>query len=150
MRTPEYRPIPEPTPALIRWFFRNVDQGPLCWTWLGRTEHGYGLLSLDGVKLRAHRVAYHWLVGPLDQSLTIDHLCRVKSCVRPEHHEMVTLEVNSARGFVASLPGRALLRAQRMTGSRACSNPRPTMHQRSVPTGLACRKGPVAPVNNPC
>jgi HNH endonuclease len=117
VRTREYLPIPEPTPDLIRWFLSNVDQGPLCWTWQGRTQHGYGLLSLDGVPLRAHRVAYHWLVGPLDRSLTIDHLCSVRCCVRPEHLEMVSLEVNSARGYVASLPGRALLRARCLAGA---------------------------------
>jgi len=107
-----YKAIPDPTPDRLRWFLAQVDQGPYCWTWQGRTQHGYGLLYLDGVQLRAHRVAYHWLIGPLDRSLTIDHRCRVRSCVRPEHLEMVTLAENGMRGFWAGLPGRALLRAQ--------------------------------------
>jgi hypothetical protein len=107
-----YRAIPDSTPDRIRWFLAMVDRGPYCWTWQGRTQYGYGLLYLDGVVLRAHRVAFHWFVGPLDRLLTIDHRCRVRSCVRPQHLEAVTLAENGSRGLLASLPGRALRRAR--------------------------------------
>jgi len=117
-----YKSIPEPTPALIERFLAQVDQGPQCWVWQGLTQNGYGLLRLNGVQLRAHRVAYHWLIGPLDPSLTIDHRCRVRSCVRPDHLEMVSLAVNGSRGYWAGLPGRALLRARCQATAKARTN----------------------------
>lgn len=46
----------------------------------------------------AHRLAYTKLVGPIPEGLTIDHLCRVKCCVNPQHMECVTLAENSRRG----------------------------------------------------
>jgi hypothetical protein len=114
-----YRAIPDSTPERIAWFLAQVDQGTQCWAWQGLTQNGYGLLYLDGAQLRAHRVAYHWLVGPMDRSLTIDHLCSVRACVRPDHLEMVSLEENGARGLQASLPGRALLLARCQAEAKA-------------------------------
>lgn len=76
-----------------------------CWEWTKRrNEHGYGNVSVgsakDGtnrVKL-AHRVSYECFVGPIPDGLTIDHLCRNRACVNPEHLEPVTHRVNVLRG----------------------------------------------------
>lgn len=46
----------------------------------------------------AHRVAYKILVGPISRGLVIDHLCRNKLCVNPDHLEPVTQSVNVQRG----------------------------------------------------
>ena len=84
---PEYRPLPDPTPQRLAVLMSRVDRGPHCWAWSGPTAHGYGLVYMEGRRYRVHRLAYHWLVGPLDRTLTIDHTCRVRNCVRPEHLE---------------------------------------------------------------
>lgn len=45
-----------------------------------------------------HRVSYESVKGPIPEGLVIDHLCRQRSCVRPDHMEPVTLKVNVLRG----------------------------------------------------
>ena len=44
----------------------------------------------------AHRISYEYFVGPMEYE--IDHLCRVRRCVRPEHLEDVSHLVNMGRG----------------------------------------------------
>lgn len=47
----------------------------------------------------AHRIAYELVVGPIPEGLTLDHLCRVRRCVNPEHLEPVTMGENLRRGM---------------------------------------------------
>lgn len=76
---------------------RSEDE---CWTWTGCTQHGYGLVWVDGVRrsARVHRVVYELLVGPIPEGLTLDHLCRNRACCNPAHLEPVTLSENVKRG----------------------------------------------------
>jgi hypothetical protein len=76
------------------------DLGP-CWLWTGAGStgrDGYGRYKLGDHLLQAHRIAYQWLVGPIPEGLTLDHLCRRPSCVRPDHLEPVTNRENILRG----------------------------------------------------
>ncbi len=66
-----------------------------CWFWLGALSRGYGSLK----NARAHRVAYEMTIGPIPEGLVIDHLCRVTSCVNPDHLEAVTQAENVRRGL---------------------------------------------------
>lgn len=74
-----------------------------CWLWIKsfRNDCGYGQIGFweDGrnFTLYAHRVSYEQFVGPIPEGLTLDHLCRNRACIRPEHLEPVTLEENIAR-----------------------------------------------------
>jgi hypothetical protein len=52
----------------------------------------------DGKVRLAHRVIYEYLVGPIPDGLSIDHLCRVRHCVNPAHLEPVTHRENVLRG----------------------------------------------------
>jgi hypothetical protein len=49
--------------------------------------------------LRAHRVSYEALIGPIPVGLQLDHLCRIRSCVNPDHLEPVSASVNAKRGL---------------------------------------------------
>lgn len=49
-------------------------------------DGGYGRLRAQGREQRVHRYVYEQVVGPIPGGLVIDHLCRVKLCVRPEDH----------------------------------------------------------------
>lgn len=89
-----------------RKFWARVGAGgDGCWPWQGViTVYGYGVL-LVGSKVRgtrrrlmAHRVSYELLVGPIPDGLQIDHLCRNRACVRPDHLEPVTNRENQLRG----------------------------------------------------
>jgi hypothetical protein len=73
-----------------------------CWLWTGtHNGNGYGQIAirLGGVvtTVGAHRAMYAHLVGPIGDGLEIDHLCRVRDCVNPDHLEAVTREENMRR-----------------------------------------------------
>lgn len=70
-----------------------------CWRWLGYVnKRGYGYCG----SLLAHRASYTAFVGQIKEGMTIDHLCRNRACVNPEHLEQVTMQINNARGFSPS------------------------------------------------
>lgn len=80
-------------------FWAFVEKTPTCWLWTGAATNGYGRFQLArGRTVFAHRFAYETEVKPIPQGLTIDHLCRVPLCVRPEHLEPVTIRENVLRG----------------------------------------------------
>lgn len=75
-----------------------------CWEWLGsRTSNGYGRHQMRGKHWMAHRAAYVLLVGPIADGMQLDHLCRNRGCVNPEHLEQVTARENTLRSssFIA-------------------------------------------------
>lgn len=76
--------------------------GDDCWEWTGaHNPGGYGRIGGGGKRgpsLLAHRVLYERMVGPIPDGLTLDHLCRNPSCVRPDHLEPVTNRENILRG----------------------------------------------------
>lgn len=73
-----------------------------CWLWAGYTQpNGYGALYSWITKriTQAHRFMYECLVGDIPQGLEIDHLCKVRCCINPDHLEPVTKQENMARRF---------------------------------------------------
>lgn len=84
-------------------FFDKVEKTDTCWLWFGcRMRSGYGKLGRKGKTLLAHRYSYELLKGVIPKGLTIDHLCRVRNCVNPDHLEAVTIGVNTLRGSSVS------------------------------------------------
>jgi hypothetical protein len=66
-----------------------------CWCWLGRTNsNGYARGWWGGREPVLHRVTYELLIAPIPPGLVLDHLCRVRRCINPEHCEPVTTKVN--------------------------------------------------------
>lgn len=74
-----------------------LDNG--CWQWLGSlVSSGYGMFSVGSTNFYAHRFSYLLYNGELTKPLHIDHLCRNRGCVNPEHLELVTMKENILRG----------------------------------------------------
>lgn len=70
-----------------------------CWLWMGAGNgNGYGQFWHQGRMRPAHRIAYEYCVGIVPSGLFIDHLCRVRCCVNPDHMEAVTNKENVLRG----------------------------------------------------
>lgn len=69
-----------------------------CVIWMGALHpSGYGLARHDGKCMNAHRAAWLRAGRDIPAGYTIDHLCRVKSCVNVDHLETVTRSENSKR-----------------------------------------------------
>ena len=76
-----------------------VESG--CWEWQGRLDrYGYGRFSFSKIDRRAHRISYEEFVGPIPEGLVLDHLCRNRRCINPEHLEPVTNAENMRRSAV--------------------------------------------------
>lgn len=81
-------------------FTDKIDKSGDCWLWIGnKIKAGYGTIQRDGKRFYAHRVSYETYVGPIPAGTEIDHLCRVRHCVKPEHLEAVSHKVNTERGI---------------------------------------------------
>lgn len=86
---------------VLERFWNKVEIQPNgCWDWVGAiTNRGYGLFN-DEIKLKlVHRLSYEINKGKIPAGLQIDHLCRNRKCVNPEHLEVVTQKENMMRGF---------------------------------------------------
>ena len=66
-----------------------------CWEWTAsKHEDGYGEFQLKGKVRKAHRVAYELTHGGIPEGKDIDHRCRNRGCVRPDHLRLVTNKQN--------------------------------------------------------
>lgn len=81
------------------WAKVNVDGLGGCWLWTASlNKYGYARFK-SGFHVTGHRFAYELLVGPIPKGLQLDHLCRVRHCVNPDHLEPVTNHENLLRGL---------------------------------------------------
>lgn len=116
-------------------FVKKIVLEPVfgCWLWTGElNDKGYGRCYRNGRRALAHRVAFAAVRGY--QPKLLDHLCRVRCCVNPNHLEDVDLKTNVLRGegFYAKnarkthcpkghplVPGN-LVRTAELRGWRSC------------------------------
>lgn len=115
--------------------YQVSDNG--CWEWLAGTRgDGYGLFHLAPTGgsctargVRAHRYAYEAVNGPIPTGMVLDHLCRNRRCVNPEHMEVVTLKENCLRGMSPNMlvyrsgyckRGHPHTPENRISGKRGC------------------------------
>ena len=71
-----------------------------CWLWTGAiSSNGYGSVGYDGRIHSTHRLAYRLLVGEVSDGLTLDHLCRRRNCLNPQHLEPVSASTNVRRAY---------------------------------------------------
>lgn len=90
-------------------FWSKVEKTPTCWIWKAyiSKQMGYGRFHFNGRPDMAHRVAYTLVIGPIPADKVIDHVCRNRSCVRPNHMRLVTRGENVLLGVGASAINQA-------------------------------------------
>lgn len=86
-------------PKQIKRFMSKVEKSDNCWIWTaGLDKDGYGQFSLNNKTRIAHRISFELFKEIIPQGLTLDHLCRNRKCVNPDHLEIVTIKENLMRG----------------------------------------------------
>ncbi len=96
--------IPGMTPERYDRYIASVRLQDGCWIWTGPiSPQGYGSMSLGWHNAQgAHRVAVKIDGREIPDGLVVDHLCRNRACVSPQHLDVVTHQVNIARGTAPS------------------------------------------------
>lgn len=83
-----------------------------CWLWVGAINSGgYGHITVANKTASAHRVSYRAFKCDVPDGMDLDHLCRIRCCVNPDHLEPVTRSINCRRGLT-SQAGAAKQRAK--------------------------------------
>lgn len=90
-------------------FWSKVEKSDTCWRWTGArfTEKagGYAQFWLEGKTVKAHIWAYRNFVAAIPPGMQVDHRCRNRICVRPDHLRLATNKQNQEnRGANANNP----------------------------------------------
>ncbi len=80
-------------------FGAKINKTETCWLWTGRIEHkGYGTFGQTG----AHKISFELANGKVPKGLVLDHICRVRHCVNPDHLRIVTRGQNVLENSVSA------------------------------------------------
>ena len=125
--------------TLIERFYGRVMPEPNsgCWLWDGADmTNGYGVMSLGRrrFKMLAHRFSYVLHKGKIAEGLELDHKCRVRGCVNPDHLEAVTHRTNVLRGVAP-----AAFHAQKTHCPRGHELSHPNLINRRNRTSRECK-----------
>jgi len=107
--------------------FEMEDRGfkTPCWVWKRfiAPDTGYGSIRIKGKSHSPHKYYYECINGAVGDGLELDHLCRVRACIRPDHLEPVTPIENKRRGLGAKLTVADVLviREKRRSGETTVS-----------------------------
>lgn len=94
-------------PAYERFIEKLTVKDDGCWIWNAALNNdGYGIFNFELKCIKAHKFSYIHFKGQVPDGLEIDHKCRVRNCVNPDHLEAVTHAENVRRGDVGKLVGQ--------------------------------------------
>jgi HNH endonuclease/NUMOD3 motif len=117
----------------LDWLFERAQPVPFsgCWLWVrSLNTSGYAQTRIGKKHRVVHRVAYELKHGPVPDGLELDHLCRVRCCINPDHVEPVTRKVNALRGIA----GEVIAKRNRSAEMRKAAAERSHKRGQSVET----------------
>lgn len=80
-------------------FFSRVLKTDSCWHWTAyKNPDGYGRFGYEKNIGYAHRYSYLLHHGPIPEGYEVDHLCKVRDCVNPDHLRAIPWEENAGKG----------------------------------------------------
>lgn len=89
-------PFLENKERFFKYIAVNSKNG--CWVWTGSLTKGYEsfvfCINKKAKTFRAHRVSYSIFKSTDIHGLVIDHICRNRSCVNPDHLRAVSTREN--------------------------------------------------------
>lgn len=93
----------------------EIDTATGCWNWLiGLNPNGYASVRCNN----RTRVIYKWLWeilnGPTPTGLELDHKCRNRRCINPEHLRLVTHAENMRAGAMTKLKHAQVIEIRRL------------------------------------
>lgn len=89
-------------PTTEERFWAKVDKTESCWNWKAAIDrYGYGRFHCNGNML-AHRFVYTLFHNEPAENMQVDHICRNRLCVNPDHLRLVTNKQNSENRAVES------------------------------------------------
>lgn len=81
------------------WSKVEVNSETGCWNWTAyKKKNGYGVFKINKKLKMAHRFSYELFKSSIPKGLELDHLCRNRACINPNHLEPVTNRENIMRG----------------------------------------------------
>ena len=81
-------PFARPRPNLSDLSANVVITDAGCWEWRYLVnDQGYGVMTVDSRRRRAHRYYYERLVAPIPRGRLLHHRCENRRCVNPDHLE---------------------------------------------------------------
>lgn len=100
------------------WSVTGTGYETPCWLWTGTLNiAGYAYRNHRAGSRLVHRRHYEEAYGTVPPGLDLDHLCRVRRCVNPDHLEPVTRSENARRGAKTKLTVAAVREIRRSSES---------------------------------
>jgi hypothetical protein len=103
----------------VEYIEQDMGYKTPCWVWQKSLRpNGYAQMPADGTIRLSHIVYYERRFGRVPKGKMLDHLCRIRRCVNPDHMETVSNQVNSQRGNKSKINPEivARIRALRASG----------------------------------
>ncbi|OLL21598.1 hypothetical protein BKE56_015630 [Rhodococcus sp. M8] len=84
-----------------------------CWEWDGvkSNRSGYGIIQIEGRRVRVHRLSYEVHVGPIPDGMIVRHTCDNPPCLNPHHLQLGTQDDNMQDMKVRGRSSRGVARS---------------------------------------